>query len=173
MSIRRLGGGGRIYAPRKCEFMSTSSPKINIVFLTDCLTDLTGGAERQIFELAKRLDKNKYTVTITSLAPEGEAPRRLIESIGCRLVLFPVRRIYTLTGILQGFRFTSFLKENNIHILQTYHFGSDIWGAIFGHLAKVKVIVSNRRDMGFWRSTPHILFYKFVNRWVKKIVVVA
>ena len=55
--------------------MSVSSSKINIVFLTDCLADLTGGAERQIFELANRLDKKTYSVTIASLECEGEAPR--------------------------------------------------------------------------------------------------
>lgn len=153
--------------------MSLAGSKINIVFLTDCLADLTGGAERQIFELAKRLDKEKYSVTIASLECEGAAPRQLIESIGCRLVTFPVKRIYSPAGIVQGFRFASFLKKNKIHILQTYHFGSDIWGTIFGRLVKVKLIISNRRDMGFWRSRQHVLAYKLVNRWVDRIVVVA
>src|SRR4026208_11135 len=124
--------------------MSSAGLKINIVFLTDCLADLTGGAERQIFELAKRLDKTKYSITIASLESEGEAPRELIESIGCQLAVFPVKRIYSPAGIIQGFRFTSFLKKNQTHILQTYHFGSDIWGTVFGRLSKVRLIISNR-----------------------------
>ena len=39
--------------------MDTPQSKINIVLLTDCLADLAGGAERQIYELTKALDKDK------------------------------------------------------------------------------------------------------------------
>ena len=35
-----------------------SPEKIHVVLLTDCLADLMGGAERQIYELAKALDKD-------------------------------------------------------------------------------------------------------------------
>lgn len=144
-----------------------------ILILTDCLKDLEGGAERQIFELAKGLDKTVYHVTIASLECEGTAPRSIIESAGCKLVIFPVKRIYGLSGILQGFSFFKFLKQNKLDVLMTYHFSSDIWGTFLGRLAGVRMIISNRRDMGFWRSWQHILAYKLVNASVHKIVVNA
>jgi len=150
-----------------------SRDKINILFVTDCMADLMGGAERQIYELAKALDKDKFDVTIASLECVGKAPRHLIEEIGCHFIDFPVRRIYGLSGLIQGIRFWKFLKQEKIHILQTYHFSSDIWGTLWGHFAGVKHIVSNRRDMGFWRTQRHINTYKLINRWVNKIVVVA
>ena len=55
--------------------MTISQEKTHNVLLTDCLADLEGGAERQIFELARRLDKNTYRVTIASLECQGNAPR--------------------------------------------------------------------------------------------------
>src|SRR3990167_7592508 len=136
--------------------MNTDSPKKNIILLTDCLADLTGGAERQIYELAKGLDKDKFNVTIASLECVGQAPRHLIEGIGCRFVDFRVKRIYGLSGFIQGIRFWRFLRREKIHILQTYHFSSNIWGTLLAHLAGVKLIISNRRDMGFWRTPRHV-----------------
>lgn len=150
--------------------MAVHASKINLVLLTDCLADLAGGAEKQIYELAKGLDKNKYNVTVVSLDTYGQAPRQLIESTGCRLEIFRVVRIYGITGFIQGFKFYRFLRENRIDILQTYHFSSDIWGTFWGKSAGVPVIISNRRDMGFWRSGIHVQAYRWVNRWVTKTV---
>lgn len=153
--------------------MQDQERKKNIVLLTDCLKDLEGGAERQIFELSRGLDKKKYAVTIASLECEGRAPREIIESEGCHLVTFPVKRIYGLSGLLEGLRFYRFLKREKINILKTYHFSSDIWGVFWGRLAGIKIIISNRRDMGFWRKKRHVLAYRAVNRWVTKIIVNA
>lgn len=152
---------------------SVSSQKTTIVLLTDCLVHLAGGAEKQIFELVKGLDKNKYNVIVASLESYGQAPREMIESVGARLEAFRVVRIYGLSGIFQGFKFFRFLRQNKVDILQTYHFGSDIWGTFWGRLAGVPVILSNRRDMGFWRSFGHVWTYRLINPWVKKVIVNA
>ncbi len=147
--------------------------KTSIILLTDCLADLTGGAERQIYELAKALDKDKFSVTVASLECVGQTPRHLIEGIGCRLETFRVVRVYGLSGFIQGLKFFRFLRTTRADIVQTYHFSSDIWGVFWAHLAGVPVIISNRRDMGFWRSQRHVAAYKWVNRWVHKIVAVS
>ena len=127
--------------------MNKINKKIKIVLLADCLAYLTGGAERQIFELARRLNKNKYSVTIASLECGGQAPQKTIESHDCRFVAFPVKRIYGLSGFLEGLRFIRFQKKERIDILVTYHFGSDIWGTICGRLARTRTIVSNRKHL--------------------------
>ncbi len=144
--------------------------KTNIVLLTDCLGNITGGAEKQIFELAKRLPKDRYNVFVASMEAQGETSQSLIESIGCRLQIFRVIRIYGLSGLIQGFKFRSFLRHNSIDVLMTYHFGSDIWGTFWGHLAGVPLIISNRRDMGFWRNKSHVMTYKLIKPWVNIIV---
>ena len=147
--------------------------KLNLLLLTDCLAGLVGGAEKQIIELAARLDKDRFNIFAASLDCAGTAPRELVEKTGAKLHVFRVRRIYGLSGLRQGIRFWRFLKNEKIDILMTYHFSSDIWGTILGKLAGVSVIISNRRDMGFWRKRYHARMYKFVNRWVKRIVVNA
>src|SRR5262249_5733429 len=103
----------------------------------------------------------------------GQAPRAVIESTGSRLDIFKVVRVYGITGLVQGVKFFNFLRKNRIKILLTYHFSSDMWGTFWGHLAGVPIIMSNRRDMGFWRNAWHVRAYKLLNRWVSKIVVVS
>ncbi len=153
--------------------MTQPQLKTNIALLTDCLGDVTGGAEKQIIELAKRLPKDRYNVWIISMEAQGETSPALIQAIGCCFEIFRVKRIYGLSGLLQGWRFYHFLRRNSIHILMTYHFGSDIWGAWWAHWAKVPSIISNRRDMGYWRGPLHIWAYRLINPWVQTIVTVT
>lgn len=145
----------------------------NIVFLSDCFADTTAGAEKQIVELVKRLDKLRYKVFIVSLDYCGPSVAPLLTSLGCQLKVLRVKRIYGLSGLLEGIRFYQFLKRKKIDIVQTYHFSSDVWGVLIAKLAGVKVIFSNRRDMGFWRGRQHVRVYQLVNRWVSKVIVNA
>lgn len=150
-----------------------SARKMNVVLLTDCMADLAGGAEKQIYELARRLDKNAYNVFVVSLDSWGQAPRHVIESTGSQLHVFKVVRIYGVSGLAQGFKFRRFLQQHKIDVILTYHFSSDMWGTFWGRLAGVRRIISNRRDMGFWRNGGHVAAYRLINPWVHKIVVVA
>ena len=153
--------------------MSAQTRRIKIVLLADCLETLAGGAEKQILELVKRLDKERFSVSAVSLECQGKASGELIREAGGNLFVFPVKRIYGLSGFIQGMKFFCFLRREKIDILQTYHFSSDIWGAFWGRLAGVPFIVSNRRDMGFWRKPYHAFLYRLINPFVNKIVVVA
>ena len=147
--------------------------KTNIVLMTDCLADLAGGAEKQIYGLAAGLDKDKYNVFVISLDCWGKAPRALIESTGSQLHIFRVVRVYGISGLVQGVRLFNFLRRNRITVIVSYHFSSDMWGTFWGKLAGVPAIMSNRRDMGFWRNAWHIKAYRLINPWVNKIIVNA
>ena len=149
--------------------METKRQQKNILILVDTL-EVYGGAERHVLDLAKHLDKDKYNVFVSSLIPGGNVLKE-IASCGAHIKLFPVNRIYSIFGIWKGFEFARFLKSNKIDILMTVHFGSDIWGTIFGRLAGVPVIISNRRDTGFWKKRRHIIAYKFINRLVDAMIV--
>lgn len=144
---------------------------IKLAILIDVLKNTEGGAERQVYEFAKRIDKEKFSVYLFVLHQQNIPDE--VKQIGIKAMALSIKRSYGLRGILAGFKLRRFLKQKGIDILMTYHFASDIWGTIFGKLAGVPVIVSNRRDAGFWRKKPHIWAYRFVNRWVDKIIVVS
>lgn len=148
--------------------------KIKLVLLIDVLENVTGGAERQIYEFIKRVDRGKFKLDLF-IIHHRDIPKEIkrIANSDKRIDVqgLGIKRIYDIKGIIEGFRFAKFLKRKKIDILMTYHFASDIWGTIFGKFAGVKTIISNRRDAGFWRRKHHILAYKLINRWVTKIIV--
>mgnify|MGYP000468684849 CR=1 FL=1 len=151
--------------------------KIKLCLLIDVLEDIKGGAEKQIYELIKRIDKTKFKIYLFILH-QKKIPyviQKLLYENDTQIEVkgIGIKRIYDWKGVYEGFKFIKFLKEKKIDILITYHFASDIWGTVFGRLANVSIIISNRRDAGFWRNKFHILAYRMVNRWVKKIVVVS
>jgi glycosyltransferase involved in cell wall biosynthesis len=148
---------------------SRRQKKKNILILVDTL-EVYGGSERHVLDLVKHLDKNKYSLFVSSLIP-GEDLLKEIASFGACVKLFPLKRIYSIFGIWRGFQFARFLRRNKIDILMTIHFGSDIWGTIFGRQAGVPVVISNRRDMGFWKKRRHIIAYKLINRFVDTMIV--
>ena len=138
-----------------------------IAILIDVLEDIKGGAERQVYELIKGLDKEKFEMFLFVLH-QNSIPQEILDlKINTRAL--GIKRIYDLKGICEGIAFKRFLFENKIDVVMTYHFASDIWGGFWGR--KVPFIVSNRRDIGFWRKGIHGGAYKFVNRWVDLVVV--
>lgn len=141
-----------------------------VMLLVDLAYSPFGGAEKQIFELARNIDRDKYELIVGCLSKKDNLLSQIREG-GVKTITFHVKYIYDLFGIKQGIAFKNFLKKENVDILVTYHFGSDVWGAVFGRLAGVPVIISSRRDEGYWRKKIHTLTYRLINRWYKKILV--
>ena len=142
------------------------------VLLIDFIQSVFGGTERQVLELCKNIDRRGFEVVVACLS-KGDRFLEQLENYGIKTIGLKVDRIYSLEGLSRGLWFRDFLKEEEVDVLMTHHFGSDIWGTIFGRMAKVPVIISNRRDSGFWRKRRHVLVYRLLQGWVDKIVVVS
>lgn len=145
--------------------------KTRLVILIDVLKDIQAGAERQVYELIRLIDREKFELYLfilhqTSIPAELSQLKVYSEGLG-------VERIYSPRAFSQGRRFCQILKEKGVDILLTFHFGSDMWGSYWGRKAKVPVIVSSRRDTGFWRRKHHLKSYRFVNKWFDKIYAVS
>ncbi|MFA5038115.1 MAG: glycosyltransferase [Candidatus Omnitrophota bacterium] len=150
---------------------SSHRKKTRLVILIDVLKDIQGGAERQVYETIRLIDREKFTPFLfilhqTSIPAEISQLKLYAEGLG-------VGRIYGIDGFRQGARFCQILKDKSVDILLTFHFASDIWGAYWGKKAGVPVIASSRRDSGFWRKKHHVQAYKLVNKWVNRIFAVS
>lgn len=143
-----------------------------VLLLVDIFYGITGGAERQIVELCKNIDRNQYQIYVACLSGHSRL-LKIVESYGAKPLCLGIKRIYGFRGLKKGIKFAKFLKNEEIDVLMTYHFGSDIWGTFFGKWAGVPCIISNRRDAGFWKKRSHVLFYRILDRWVNKIIVVS
>lgn len=146
--------------------------KLKILLLVDVFEHLTGGAERQIYELASRLDKDRFELIIGCVHGLSQAFEEL-EIPGVRTISFNLRRIYDFRGIRQGLAYVRLLRKEKIDVVVTYHFSSDIWGAFWARIAGVHHVFSNRRDAGFWRNKTHVWAYRMIDPLVQKIITVS
>jgi glycosyltransferase involved in cell wall biosynthesis len=129
-----------------------------------------GGAELHLFKLIKSLDKDIFKPIVCTLREGGQLPSKII-SEGIRLEQVPIQRIYMPSAIQPSLHLARILKEENVSIIHTFHFASDVLGTVLAKLAEVPVVISSRRDMGFKKKRHQILAYRFINLFVSKIIV--
>ncbi|MBU0476961.1 glycosyltransferase [bacterium] len=115
-----------------------SSPKRIFYLITDL--DI-GGAEKMLFELVKRIDKDKFMPEVGCLKGKGIVGKKL-EALGIKVRCFHIEKpwhIYKLLGI------SFFLKQGHFDILHSYLFHANIIGRVCGRMAGIPIIISSIR----------------------------
>jgi glycosyltransferase involved in cell wall biosynthesis len=126
---------------------------MRIVFLIGALD--VGGTERQLLELASRLDRKRFEPVIYCLTAPGalaeEACRRGIEvrSSGLR-GLRPWRNPFRLTR--RTLKMYADLKSLNADVLHAFLFHAYTVGALLSPLLRPKAFVSSRRSLGHFKA---------------------
>ncbi|MDP1879535.1 MAG: glycosyltransferase [Parachlamydiaceae bacterium] len=146
--------------------------KINILYIIDYLHD-QGGTERHLLYLLKLLSKERYNCIVVAFDTGTTKLTEEIKEIGVPLVHIPVGRYYTINAIKRAFDLRRIIIDNNIDIVQTFHFKSDFYGAIVARLSGVKNIVSSKRDIGDLKSSFHFFLNKLARGITKNYIVVA
>lgn len=144
--------------------------KTRIAFVTYMLIKM-GGAERNLYDLASHLSDNGYEPYVVAFIA-GEVSHALAQK-GIPVLEMPVRQLLSLDTLRKGYHFARLLREKEIDILVTYHVDADIFGSIFGKLAGVPVVISNRRDMGSDHRRAHTRFYRIFGRFITAFVAVS
>jgi glycosyltransferase involved in cell wall biosynthesis len=124
-----------------------------VFFVLDSLN--VGGTETQAVELARRLDPNKYEVTLACLRVRGPLLERLTGSSVSVMEFYPKGGMNSPAGLYQLLRMAIFLRRGRFDIVHAH----DLWAILLGvpaaKLARVPVIVSSQRDLShdpFYRS---------------------
>ena len=134
-----------------------SSPKRIFYLITDL--DI-GGAEKMLFELVQRIDRNKFTPEVGCLKGRGIVGKKL-EALGIKVRYFRIEKtwdIYKLFGIF------FFLRQGHFDILHSYLFHANIIGRVCGRMAGIPIIISSIRvcEMG---EPRHLRIDKSTLKW--------
>lgn len=152
--------------------MSTNNKKISICYLIDFLSSgegLTGGTERQLFEIIHRLDRTKYNLSLFCLRENQKSS--IFELISCEKNNLNVYSFKSIKSLRKLFVLAKFLRQNEVDIVQAFFFDSIFFGTFAAKLAGVKYFISSRRDMGFWYSKIILKNLLFINQLTTRILV--
>ena len=133
--------------------------KINILYITPNFT--IGGTEGQIFNLATHLDKTRFVPYVVSVGSD-HGQREIYSESGIETEIF---------RITDFFRMVSFIKKRHIDIVHSFYYGDfSGWEVLASKLGGVKVFVTSRRNMGYWRKKRHMLFDIFRNAFTDLVI---
>ena len=119
--------------------MSSSESKANVLYVTHD-TGLIGGAERQLLELFKGIDRDRYAPYLICLETGGPVAERAGE-LGVP-VEYMTRSWRWDLGV--ALRLRSFIRRQRIAIVHAYLGLPGFYGAVAGKLSGVKVITTIR-----------------------------
>ncbi|HVH56446.1 MAG TPA: glycosyltransferase [Vicinamibacterales bacterium] len=144
-----------------------SSPQVPVaVFLTSFDA---GGTERQMSELIRRLDRNRFTVHAVCFRRKGQWLARVEES-AASVVEFPVRGFARSSTLRQLWRFADWCRRERIAIVQTSDFYSNVFGLTGALLGGVKVRIGSRRELNPDKSAAQIRLQRLAYGAATRIV---
>ncbi|MBI4358111.1 MAG: glycosyltransferase [Candidatus Omnitrophica bacterium] len=141
---------------------------VKILFLIDKL--VPAGTQTNLLEIVKRLDRNRFKPYVIALMEGGELEEEF-ESVGVEPIVFNVRKVYGPRGFRALSFLTRFMKAERIDFIQTHFSHADILGSLAGRFARVRKIVTARRDEGFWRSKGQLFLSRYFNQYADRVLV--
>lgn len=129
--------------------------KLRVLQLLDSFNQ--GGSERQAVQLARLLhESGAYDVRVASLSDQGSL-RADVEALGItEIPVFPLTSFYDANFVVQLTRFVRYLRQNQISVIQSSDFYTNIFGMLAATLAGVPARIAARREgaerSGFNRS---------------------
>ena len=147
--------------------------KNNILFIIDSLETLAG-TEKQLLYMTAKLNSEDYSCLVCPLLPENSSAIQKFREVGIEVLPLAIERLYSIAAFKKLYMLKRIIKQRRIKIIQTFHFGSDVFGVFLAKLTSVPILISNRRDMGFTESRGYFRFVRrVINHAITRIISVS
>ena len=153
--------------PLETAALSEAEPIPHVLFLIDHLM-ARGGGEGNLLKVVQLLPPDQVRCTIATLAIDPAIQK----SISVPVYLFPLRRVWGLSGFRAAWQLRRLIRREKIDIVQTYFETSNLWGGLVAKLSGA-LLLSSRRDMGILRKAKHRLGYQVINRISDRVLAVS
>ena len=142
---------------------------IRKIRVCELITELEpAGAERVVYELATRMDKERFDVQVIGL--QGGRVADWLEKAGVKVTNLGVRGKWDVGKL---FKLTDILREENLDIVHTHMFHGDLAGRIAARLAAVPHVV-HTVHVAEGRFRPwQFAFARFAGDFCEKIICVS
>jgi glycosyltransferase involved in cell wall biosynthesis len=134
---------------------------------------VTGGAERHLLEMWRRLDRSRFDVRIAVLKREGAFTPQ-VEALGLPITDLGVgRRIYDARGLRGFLRLLALVREFRPDVVHGYLFGPNLFAALAGRLAHVPVTCVAKRNVDAFESPRQVRVQRFAHRLATHVTAVS
>jgi glycosyltransferase involved in cell wall biosynthesis len=132
--------------------------KQRILQLVDSFNE--GGSERQALQLTRLLREcGRYDVFLATLNPNGPL-RTEAQSMMADIPTYELTSFYNRNAIVQLRKFVAYLRENQIDLIQSHDFYTNIFGMSAGFFAGVPVRIASLRETNCMRSRAQLMFQR-------------
>lgn len=128
-----------------------------------------GGTERQMIELIRRLDRDRFHVQVVCYGREGSWLTRVTEQ-GATIAEFPIGGFARFGTAAQLTAFARWCRRKRIAVLQTCDLYTNIFGLPGAALAGVPIRIGSRRELNPDKSPAQIWLQRQAYRCATKIV---
>ena len=142
--------------------------KIKIAYIIDTIDYQMGGTEKQLLMLLDNLDPEKFETSICVFKP---SPWILDHQADYNIFYFNFDSFFNPFNYYEWYKFIKFLKTERFDIIQTQFRDANILGVLGGLFAKVRTIISTRRNHGYWLNKTEIFILRFLNKFVDGFIV--
>lgn len=132
----------------------------------------SGGTEGQVLKLARTLDTRQFELQFACLRKWGDILQEF-EKLNTPITEFRIKNLYSPQTFLQQLRFASHLRENQIQIVHSYNFYSNIFAIPAARIANIPVVLASIRDRGVYLTPAQKIAQKWVCSFADKILVNA
>ncbi|HVF66671.1 MAG TPA: glycosyltransferase [Pyrinomonadaceae bacterium] len=131
-----------------------------------------GGSERQAIQLARLLhESGRCRVRLATLSARGVL-RAEAESLGAgEIEEFPLTSFHDANFVRQLRRFRHFLRANEIDVVQTHDFYTNVFGMLGAALARVPARLAAKRETAGMRTRAQALIELQIFRHAHRVVV--
>ena len=146
--------------------------RLRVLFLISVIDESTcGGAERFAAALASELARCGVEVTVCATRYLSDEFRNRLDAAGVRTIALGRRRKWDVHRI---WRLRKILRESGVEVLHSHMFGSNFWGAIYGRLSGVPVVIAHEHTWAYQgNAVRRILDGRFIGRLVDIFVAVS
>lgn len=146
--------------------------KITITYIIDFIG--WAGAQTHLISILNNIDYERFNVCVICLRFAGtKFPE--IESLPIQTKVFELENLMSFTKTLKTmFKIRRLIRENNTDILQSYMFNPNLMASLVSWIPfKKHILITTRRDMGYWHQEHHWWLYRFMNVVTKKVIAVS
>lgn len=133
----------------QCHSRRMARAPLKVLLLIRSLTD-EGGAERFTLGLATNLPRSRIEPWVCVTRGAAEGPLQQLRAADVPVVILGRRsrwESYRLAGLMR------LLRQERFPVLHAHMFGSNLWGTVFGRMARVPVVIAHEHTWSY-RGDP-------------------